>query len=34
MKCATSDMKYADETGPVTWEVAKKHVEEVLLTNK
>lgn len=26
--------KYADETGPVTWEVAKKHVEEVLLTNK
>jgi 7-cyano-7-deazaguanine synthase len=27
-------VKYADETGPVTWEVAKKHVEEVLLTNK
>lgn len=26
--------EYADETGPVTWEVAKKHVEEVLLTNK
>lgn len=26
--------KYADETGPVTWEVAKKHVEEVLLANK
>jgi hypothetical protein len=21
---------YADETGPVTWEVAKAHVEEVL----
>jgi len=21
---------YADETGPVTWEVAKTHVEEVL----
>jgi len=27
-------VEYADETGPVTWEVAKKHVEEVLLTNK
>jgi 7-cyano-7-deazaguanine synthase len=26
--------EYADETGPVSWEVAKKHVEEVLLTNK
>ena len=26
--------EYADETGPVTWEVVKKHVEEVLLTNK
>ena len=26
--------EYADETGPVTWEAAKKHVEEVLLTNK
>jgi 7-cyano-7-deazaguanine synthase len=25
---------YEDETGPVSWEVAKKHVEEVLLTNK
>ena len=25
--------EYADETGPVTWEVAKKHVEE-LLTHK
>ena len=25
--------KYADETGPVSWEVAKKHVEEVLTIN-
>ena len=25
--------EYADETGPVTWEVAKKHVEEVLTIN-
>ena len=23
--------EYADETGPVTWEVAKKHVEKILL---
>jgi 7-cyano-7-deazaguanine synthase len=23
-------VEYADETGPVTWEVAKAHVEEVL----
>ena len=27
-------VKYADETGPVTWEVAKKHVEQVLATHK
>ena len=26
-------VEYADETGPVTWEVAKKHVEEVLTIN-
>jgi 7-cyano-7-deazaguanine synthase len=26
-------VEYADETGPVTWEVAKKHVEEVLQEN-
>jgi 7-cyano-7-deazaguanine synthase len=25
---------YADETGPVSWEVAKAHVEEVLLNHK
>ena len=25
---------YADETGPVTWEVAKKHVEQVLEGHK
>ena len=25
---------YADETGPVTWEVAKKHVEQVLTSHK
>jgi 7-cyano-7-deazaguanine synthase len=25
--------EYADETGPVSWEVAKKHVEEVLTIN-
>ena len=25
---------YADETGPVTWEVAKKHVEQVLASHK
>ena len=25
--------EYADETGPVSWEVAKKHVEQVLLTH-
>lgn len=25
---------YADETGPVTWEVAKAHVEQVLANNK
>ena len=27
-------VEYADETGPVSWEVAKKHVEQVLLTHK
>ena len=27
-------VEYANETGPVTWEVAKKHVEELLLTHK
>jgi 7-cyano-7-deazaguanine synthase len=27
-------VKYADETGPVTWEVAKKHVEQILATHK
>ena len=32
--CRPDPCEYADETGPVTWEVAKKHVEEVLLTNK
>ena len=26
--------EYADETGPVTWEVAKKHVEQLLLKTK
>lgn len=25
---------YADETGPVTWETAKQHVEQILLTHK
>ena len=25
---------YADETGPVTWEVAKAHVEKVLLEHQ
>jgi 7-cyano-7-deazaguanine synthase len=27
-------VKYADETGPVTWGVAKKHVEQILATHK
>lgn len=27
-------VEYADETGPVTWEVAKTHVEKVLLEHK
>jgi 7-cyano-7-deazaguanine synthase len=27
-------VEYADETGPVTWEVAKKHVEQILATHK
>jgi 7-cyano-7-deazaguanine synthase len=27
-------VEYADETGPVSWEVAKKHVEQVLLIHK
>lgn len=27
-------VEYADETGPVTWEVAKNHVEQILLENK
>ena len=26
-------VNYADETGPVTWEVAKQHVEKILLEN-
>ena len=27
-------VEYADETGPVTWEVAKKHVEQILDSHK
>ena len=27
-------VSYGDENGPVSWEVAKKHVEQVLLTHK
>ena len=27
-------VEYADETGPVSWEVAKKHVEEILTNHK
>jgi 7-cyano-7-deazaguanine synthase len=27
-------VEYADETSPVTWEVAKKHVEQILATHK
>jgi len=27
-------VEYADETGPVSWETAKTHVEQVLLTHK
>lgn len=27
-------VEYADETGPVTWEVARAHVEEVILNHK
>ena len=27
-------VEYADETGPVTWEVAKKHVEQILESHK
>jgi 7-cyano-7-deazaguanine synthase len=35
IKLGTPDpVKYADETGPVTWEVAKKHVEQILATHK
>ena len=34
MKLGRPDpVEYADETGPVSWEVAKKHVEEVLTIN-
>jgi 7-cyano-7-deazaguanine synthase len=30
----TDPVAYADETGPVSWEVAKDHVEQILLGNK